>query len=40
LFNYLTPNVEDAAGRANLGQTPQLLVPPDGKRQLLIKDLR
>ena len=40
LFDYLTPNVEDAAGRASRGQTPQLLVPPDGKRQLLIKDLR
>jgi uncharacterized caspase-like protein len=40
LFDYLAPNVEDAAGRAKRGQTPQLLVPPDGQRQLLIKDLR
>jgi hypothetical protein len=40
LFDYLTPNVEDAARRDNRDQTPQLLVPPDGQRKLLIKDLR
>ena len=40
LFDYLAPNVEDAARRENRDQTPQLLVPPDGKRRLLIEDLR
>ena len=40
LFDYLAPNVEDAARRDNRDQTPQLLVPPDGQRQLLIEDLR
>ncbi|MFI5348339.1 MAG: caspase family protein [Elusimicrobiota bacterium] len=40
LFDYLTPNVEDAAGRDRRSQTPQLIVPPDGQRRLLIKDLR
>ena len=40
LFDYLTPKVEDAAGRESRSQTPQLMVPPDGQRQLLIKDLR
>ena len=40
LFDYLTPNVEDAAVRDHRAQTPQLLVPPDGQRKLLIKDLR
>jgi hypothetical protein len=40
LFDFLTPGVEDAAGRDHRGQTPQLIVPPDGQRKLLIKDLR
>jgi hypothetical protein len=40
LFDYLAPNVEDAARRDNRDQTPQLFVPPDGQRQLRIKDLR
>jgi uncharacterized caspase-like protein len=40
LYDYLAPNVEDAARRDNRDQTPQLLVPPDGQRKLLIEDLR
>ncbi len=41
LYDYLAPNVEDAARRGdNRDQDPQLLVPPDGSRQYLIKDLR
>jgi uncharacterized caspase-like protein len=40
LYDYLAPNVEDAARRDNREQSPQLLVPPEGQRQLLIKDLR
>jgi len=40
LFDYLAPNVEDAARRDNRDQTPQLLAPPDGRRRMLIKDLR
>jgi hypothetical protein len=40
LYDYLAPNVEDAARRDNRDQTPQLLVPPDGRRRMLIKDPR
>ena len=40
VFDYLAPNVEDAARRDNREQTPQLFVPPDGQRQMLLKDLR
>jgi uncharacterized caspase-like protein len=40
LYDYLSPNVEDAARRDNRDQTPQLIVPPDGRRKMLIKDLR
>ena len=40
LYDYLRPQVEDAARRDNRDQSPQLFVPPEGQRQLLIKDLR
>ncbi len=40
LYDYLLPQVEDAARRDGRDQTPQLLVPPDGGRGLLVKDLR
>jgi hypothetical protein len=40
LYDYLRPEVEDAARRDNRDQSPQLFVPPEGQRQLLIKDLR
>ncbi len=40
LFDDLSPNVQDAARRDNRDQTPQLIVPPDGQRRMLIKDLR
>jgi len=38
LYDYLAPNVEDAARRDNRDQTPQLLVPPEGQRRAPIKD--
>ncbi len=37
LFDYLQPDVEDAARRDNRDQTPQLIVPPDGARELAIR---
>jgi hypothetical protein len=40
LFDDLSPNVQDAARRDNRDQTPQLIVPPDGGRKMLLKDLR
>ena len=40
LFDDLSPNVQDAARRDNRDQAPQLSVPPEGQRQMLIKDLR
>jgi len=40
LYDYLRPQVEDAARRDNRDQSPQLFVPPEGQRRLLIKDLR
>ena len=40
LYDYLKPEVEDAARRDNRDQSPQLLAPPQEPRRLLIKDLR
>ncbi|MCX5795242.1 MAG: caspase family protein [Elusimicrobia bacterium] len=40
LYDYLRPQVEDAARLDNRDQSPQLFVPPEGQRRLLIKDLR
>ena len=40
LYDYLRPQVEDAARRDNRDQSPQLFVPPEGQRQFLIEDLR
>jgi|GEM_PF-2062678 len=33
LYNYLQPSVQDAARRDNRDQSPQLIVPPDGRRK-------
>lgn len=40
LYDYLRPKVEDAARVDNRDQSPQLFIPPDGQRGMLIKDLR
>ncbi len=40
LYDYLRPQVKDAARHDNRDQSPQLFVPPEGQRQLLIQDLR
>ncbi len=40
LYEYLRPKVEDAARLDNREQSPQLMVPPYGQRQMLVKDLR